>query len=245
MDLQIFAIAAFAVTFAGVSKGGFGGGTAFAASAILALVLEPAQAIGLMLPLLMIMDVGGIYPFWRKWDWGRAKLMMIGGLPGVAIGAFFYEVTDDDMLRLLIGLISLAFVAWHILPKTRVEQADFSKPVGLLAGLVSGFTSFVCHAGGPPASIYLLSQRLDKTQYHATMTLVFWLINAVKVIPYAFLGIFSAQTLMADIVLAPFALLGVWLGVRAHYLISEVMFFRLTYVLLTLTGLKLISDALT
>ena len=40
-------------------------------------------------------------------------------------------------------------------------------------------------------------------------------------------------------------LLGTWLGIKAHHLVPERAFFLITYVLLTVTGLKLISDALT
>lgn len=245
MDLQFYAVAAFSVTFAGFAKGGFGGGPAFVASAILALVTTPTQAIGLMLPLLMLMDVATVRPFWKKWDLRRARIMIIGGLPGVLLGSVFYRMTDDDMLRLLIGLVALLFVAWQLLPKSSVREANFSQPVGFLAGVVSGFTSFISHAGGPPAAMYLLSQKLDKTAYHATMTLVFWVINAAKVIPYAVLGIFTTETLLADVILAPFAIFGVWLGVRAHHIIPDPIFFRLIYIVLSLTGAKLVFDALT
>ena len=46
------------------------------------------------------------------------------------------------------------------------------------------------------------------------------------------------------LVLSPFALLGVWIGVKAHYMISEKLFFAFTYILLTLTGLRLIWVAI-
>lgn len=116
---------------------------------------------------------------------------------------------------------------------------------GALAGAVTGFTSFVSHAGGPPAAVWLLSRRLDKTTYQATTVILFWIINIVKFVPYAFLGIFTAQTLLADLILAPFAVLGAWLGVRAHRIVPERAFFALTYVLLLVTGTKLIWDGLT
>ena len=116
---------------------------------------------------------------------------------------------------------------------------------GLTAGLVAGFTSFVSHAGGPPAAVYLLSQRLSKTEFQASTVLVFWVINVAKFIPYAFLGLFTWHTALADLLLAPFAILGAWLGVRAHWMMSERLFFGIAYVLLTLTGTKLIWDALT
>ena len=95
------------------------------------------------------------------------------------------------------------------------------------------------------AAVYLLSRRVGKTPFQATTVLIFWLINIVKFVPYATLGMFTLDTLKVDLVLAPFALLGAWLGVKAHHRISERSFFAITYVLLTLTGSKLIWDALT
>ncbi|GAA6209552.1 sulfite exporter TauE/SafE family protein [Cognatishimia sp. WU-CL00825] len=245
METEIFVVAAIAVLFAGISKGGFGGSVAFVSSAILAIVMKPSDAVGLMLPLLMLMDVGTLRPFWKQWDSTQAKILILGGLPGLLLGAALFTVIDDDMLRLLLGVISLAFVLWRIWPRTVVSDVTFSSRTGFLAGAVSGFTSFVSHAGGPPAAMYLLPQGLGKTRYHATVTLVFWVINALKFIPYAVLGIFTYQTLLADLFLAPIALLGVWIGVKAHHIIPEQLFFRVTYICLACTGAKLIWDALT
>ncbi|MEL6601265.1 MAG: sulfite exporter TauE/SafE family protein, partial [Pseudomonadota bacterium] len=59
------------------------------------------------------------------------------------------------------------------------------------------------------------------------------------------LGLFTGQTLVANLFLAPIAIAGTWLGVWAHRMIPETVFFAITYVLLTLTGTKLIFDALT
>jgi uncharacterized membrane protein YfcA len=111
--------------------------------------------------------------------------------------------------------------------------------------VVAGFTSFVSHAGGPPAAVHLLGQRLSKEQYQATTVIVFWWVNLVKFVPYAALGLFTSATLMANVVMIPFALLGVWIGVVLHHRIPALWFFRVTYVLLTLTGGKLVFDALT
>ena len=93
--------------------------------------------------------------------------------------------------------------------------------------------------------MYLLSRRIDKTQYQSTTVIVFWMLNIVKFVPYAFLGIFTVETLMLDLVLAPFAVLGALLGVKAHRIVPERLFFTITYVLLSVTGCKLIWDALT
>ena len=247
LDLNFFLIAGPAVVFAGVSKGGFGSGAAFAAASVLALVIEPGQALGVMLPLLMLIDASTLRPYWRKWSNRDALLLVLGGLPGVVLGAALYTVADADVFRLLIGVISIAFVGWRIaVARGVVRAASRALPVwaGALTGVVAGFTSFVSHAGGPPAAVYLLSQRLDKTQFQATTVLVFWLLNIAKFGLYAMLGMFTLQTATANLALAPFALLGAWLGVRAHRAVPERAFFALTYVLLTVTGTKLIWDAL-
>lgn len=248
MDATFFAIAAPAVLFAGISKGGFGSGAAFASSTILALILEPGQALALMLPLLMLIDVASLRPYWKTWNWPDARVMIIGALPGVLLGVALFRVADADLMRLLIGGISVLFVLWH-----GSQRRGWIRPfanrlpgwAGVAAGLVTGFTSFVSHAGGPPAAVYLLSQKLSKTQYQGTTVLLFWVVNIAKFVPYTVLGLFTLQTFTANLLLAPFALIGTWLGVRAHRVVPEPVFFAVTYVLLSVTGSKLIWDALT
>ncbi|KCV81616.1 hypothetical protein ATO10_11907 [Actibacterium atlanticum] len=248
MNMVFFALAIPAVIFAAVSKAGFGSGASFAATPILALILPPGPAIGVMLPLLMLMDMASLKPYWKKWDATQAKMLILGAVPGVALGALLYKSTNPDVFRLLIGLIAVGFVIYQMVLKSgllRLRSGGFSNPMGGVFGMVTGFTSFVSHAGGPPATIYLLASQPSKTTYQATTVIVFWAVNVMKFVPYAFLGIFTTQTLLADLVLAPFAVAGAWLGVKAHHLVPERAFFALTYVLLTLTGSKLIWDALT
>ncbi|WP_372988539.1 sulfite exporter TauE/SafE family protein [Sulfitobacter sp.] len=248
LDFWFFCIAGPAVLFAGVSKGGFGSGAAFASASILALVIEPGMALGIMLPLLMLIDVSTLKPYWGKWGATEVKLLVAGGIPGVIMGALLYKVASPDFFRLLIGGISVGFVFWQMgrhAGMIGTAKQGLPKSVGLFWGVVTGFTSFVSHAGGPPAAVYLLSRNLSKTQYQATTVLVFWTLNAVKFVPYAFLGIFTIETMTADLLLAPFAVAGAWIGVKAHRFISQRLFFGVTYTLLLLTGTKLIWDGLT
>lgn len=242
-SIWLFALAALAALFAGVSKGGFGSGAAFASSAVLALVMPPAAALGIMLPLLMLIDVTALPSYWRRWSWPDARLLILGGLPGVVLGALLFTVANDDVMRLLIGAVALTFVFWRLAPYTPSRHIDPGW-LGGVAGLVSGFTSFVSHAGGPSAAVYLLARGLDKTTYQSTTVLVFWALNVAKAVPYGFLGVFTAGTLLAGLWLAPFAIGGTFLGVWAHRIIPERLFFGVTYVMLTLTGAKLIWDAL-
>lgn len=247
LDATFFALAVPAVVFAGISKGGFGSGAAFAATPILALVIDPRLALGFMLPLLMLIDVATLRPYWKRWSGRDAGLLILGSLPGIVAGVALYRVADADVFRLLIGAVAVLFVLFQ-LGRGRGWIRPAARPAGTVAGLAAGmaggFTSFVSHAGGPPVAIYLLSRGLSKTAFQATTVLVFWAVNITKAVPYAVLGVFSAETLVANVLLAPVALLGAWLGVKAHHMVPERTFFAITYVLLTVTGAKLIWDAL-
>jgi len=248
LDFAFFAFAIPAVIFAGISKGGFGSGAAFVAAPLMALVVEPALALGIMLPLLMLIDLSVLRPYWGRWDLRGSWLVIAGGLPGVALGATLYQYASPDTFRILIGGISLAFVAWQLgqaWRKRRPERAPIGLAGGLVTGITAGFGSFISHAGGPPVAVYLLSRGFDKTTYQASSVLIFWAINIFKAVPYTFLGIFTWETLTVDLYLAPFTMIGVYIGVKAHWMLPERLFFSITYVLLVVTGSKLLWDGLT
>ena len=246
--VTLFLAAVPAVLIAGMSKGGFGSGAAFAGAVILALVVEPQTALAIMLPLLIVMDMTALSAFWGKWDKDAALALCLGAVPGCVLAALVFRSADPDVIRILIGTVALGFVAFQIARNRgllRVEGLPAGHVAGGLWGVVTGFTSFVSHAGGPPAAVYLLSRKIGKETYQATTVLVFWAINLMKLGPYAYLGAFSRETLKLDLILAPLAVAGILLGVWLHRRIPAVWFFRVTYVLLTVTGAKLIWDGVT
>ena len=247
-DFIFFVIAGAAMLFSGFSKAGFGSGASFAGAAVLATVVDPAVALGVTLPLFMLTDVVVLPSYWRKWSWQASKTVIIGGLPGVMGGVWLYKLADADMLRILLGIVSLGFVAWQSLRSLgffKPRDREYPALAGVFTGVLAGFTSFVSHAGGPPVAVYLLSQGMRKTTYQASTVLIFTLINIFKFVPYAFLGIFTFETLWLDFYLAPFVLIGALLGVKAHFWVPENLCFGLTYIMLTLTGTKLLWDGLT
>jgi uncharacterized membrane protein YfcA len=244
----VFSFTVPAVIFAGISKAGFGSSVAFASASILAVFMEPAVALGVMLPLLMLIDVASLPSYWRKWDWSASWVLLLGAVPGTVLGAWFFAVADPDLIRVIIGLVAVMFVLWQT-AQSRGWLAPPKREMGVMSGMVAGvalgFTSFISHAGGPVAAVFLLGRGLSKTAFQATTVLVFWAVNLFKSGFYLGLGVFTRETLMLDVLLVPFAILGTWLGIRAHHFVSERTFFRVTYVALSITGGKLIWDGLT
>jgi len=109
---------------------------------------------------------------------------------------------------------------------------------------VSGFTSFVAHAGGPPLSVYLLPQNMDKTLFVGTTVIYFAFVNYLKLVPYSLLGQFSGENLLTSLILSPLAPLGMWLGIWLHRRIDERLFYQTVYLMLAVVGLKLLYDGL-
>ena len=248
LDAAFFALAVPAVLLAAVSKGGFGSGASFVATPILALTMDPRLALGFLLPLLIVMDIATLRPFWRLWDSREAVVLIASGVPGILVGVALFSVANADVFRFLIGVVALGFVGYQLAQSRgwiRVGRRRVGPAAGLVTGLVAGFTSFVSHAGGPAVAVYLLSKGVSKTVYQATTVIVFAALNVMKAAPYAMLGAFTPETLWANLLMVPVALIGTWAGVKAHWMVPDRWFFAITYVLLTLAGTKLIWDALT
>lgn len=243
-DFTIFAAGAVAVMIAGLSKGGFGGGLGFIATPLLALAATPAHAAAIMLPVLILIDQVGMASYWRKWRWAVVWPALAAGAFGIGAGALVFGSISADALRLGLGVIALGFLVFHLAQRWgwRPRSAGPRARRAGIWGAAAGFTSTISHAGGPPITIYLLGERLDKTTFQASTVLIFWALNLMKLGPYAALGALDLSSLATSLTLAPAAVIGVLIGVWAHKRVSERLFFAAMVSLLGLTGLKLVWD---
>ena len=165
---------------------------------------------------------------------------------GILIGTATFSYVDENSVRLLLGAITLVF-SLNFFFKTSNTGAP-KKPnwiIGVLAGVISGFTSFVAHAGGPPIKFYLLPQKMDKTLFVGTSIVFFFVVNLIKLFPYALLGQFSIENLVVSAALLPLAPLGIWIGLKLHGIVSQELFYWISYVMMMAAGCKLTWDGLT
>ena len=72
----------------------------------------------------------------------------------------------------------------------------------------------------------------------------YFIINYVKLIPYALLGQLSFGNLTTSAVLLPIAPLAMLSGIWLHKRVSDRMFYVICYGLLLVTGLKLLYDGI-
>ena len=234
-----------AVIITGISKGGFAGGLGVVAVPMMALVIPAPQAAAIMLPILCTMDLFGWWAYRNDGDRGLMLRLVPGALLGIGIGWLLFRHLNEHWFELLIGVVALGFAVQRLAGWATARTSPVPEPVraGFWSSL-SGFTSFIAHAGGPPIMIYLLPKQLDKTRLVATLTLLFAMINYTKLLPYAQLGQLDATNLGTALLLAPLAPLGVYLGTWMHQRVSEALFYRLSYYFLLATGAKLLWDGL-
>lgn len=243
-DPWFYAAALVAVLVLGIAKGGLAGGIGLIAVPLMSLTIEPARAAAILLPILMLMDLTALRPWWGRWDGHNLRTTAPGAVLGTAVGFVSFHRLSPDALRVMVGCIAFVFsLRWWL-----VREPGPPRPAGYLRGsfwsTLAGFTSFSVHAGGPPLHIYLLSQRLDKATFQATTVAFFFALNWLKLGPYAWLGQLDASNLATSLVLAPLAPVGIALGAWLHDRIDERVFFRIVYASLLVLGAKLIHDGL-
>ena len=242
-DGLFYAVAIPAVVLMGLSKSGFGAGFGALAVPLMALVVPVPVAAAIMLPLLAIMDAMGLAALIRERDRDLIRLLLPAGLLGTVIGTLLFGVLSAQVVAGIVGVITLAFLAVRLLFPPRADAPPPPRWVGFALGATSGFTSFVAHAGGPPVSFYLLPQKLSPLRFTATTSVFFAAVNASKWIPYAFLGLIDTRNLLTSLTLAPFAPVGVWLGLKVVRRIDTTWFYRLFHLGMAATGVKLVWDA--
>lgn len=237
------AVAAF-----GLSKGGFVG-LAVLGLPVFALALPPLTAAAIMLPVLMAQDIVTIWAFRKNIDRRSFVVLLIGCLIGTAIGAATVTSISDAGLKLMVGIIALAFALnWWVLRLRGVAEAPpYRAPdaAGVFWGIWCGVTSFVAHAGAPPAQVYLMPQRLAPAVFAGTLGWLFFVVNIVKLWTYLQLGLITRETLIGSAALLPFAIAGNMFGIWLVRRITVARFYPLIYGMLLLVGLKLTWDGIT
>jgi uncharacterized membrane protein YfcA len=241
-DPWFYAAAIPAILLVGISKGGFGSGAGIFATPLMALTVPIPQAAAIMLPILIVMDAVGLWAYRGTYSRENLRCMLAGGILGIALGALTFRYLSDAWIRVILGGMSLAFVLQRFALRGTDTRTLPSLPRGLFWSTLSGVTSTIAHAGGPPLSVYLLPQRLDKAVLVGTTVIFFAVINVVKVVPYTWLTLFDARNLMTSLALAPLAPVGIWVGFTVMRRIREAVFYRICYAILFVVGLRLLQE---
>lgn len=247
-DPFFYAVAVPAIIFVGLSKGGLGGAFALFGVPLMALAISPIQAAAILLPILVLMDMVGLWTWRGERDLTTLKIMLPGAVLGIGIGWLTAAYVTEALIRLMVGLVALWFTINYFAQRLREMRKD-ERPArphdavrGTIWGALAGFTSFVSHAGGPPYQIYTLPLKQDPRTYTGTSVRFFAVVNAIKLVPYFALGQFDATNLSTSLALAPIAPFAILAGAWIVRRLDTRVFYPLMYAMIFVTALKLIHD---
>ena len=239
----LFYLAAIpAILLIGISKSGFGSGFGGLAVPLIALTVTVPEEAAVLMPLLFVLDLLALRAYREAYDKALLKSLLPWSILGVLVGFLLFKYLNSHLVEGVVGLFALAFVAQRLLFPPSPQGVVLPGWIGATLTTMSGFTSFIAHAGGPPLNAYVLPMRLAPLTYAATMAVLFFWVNLSKWVPYAYLGLFDMRGFFTALVLMPFTPIGIWIGVRLARRMSPRLFYACVQVGLTLTGFKLVFD---
>lgn len=241
LTTPVWAAVGLAAFLIGLSKGGLGGGLGPAITILVALVVPPRTAVGVLLPLLMLGDTVALWVHRHDWDRAAIRRMLPAAALGVALASVFLRQTSDRGIEIFLAVLSLAFVVYRLAePKLRRARLPAGMGLAVAAGATSGVTSAVAHAGGPPVAMYLLAAHTPPVAFVATSAIFFFVVNWLKVPGYLAAGLLDWQTLRVvplALLIPPGVVTGRWLVER----VSPRVFERIVLVLLVVGAIYLLS----
>jgi len=243
-DPCFYILAIPAVLLYGMAKGGLGPAVGAIVVPAMSLVINPVQAAAILLPILCVMDIFAVWSFRKTFDIHHLKILIPAGIAGIVIASLLMGHLPPNAIRMIIGIIAVAFCLNYWFGGKIREKKKGGRLSGYLWGTVSGFTSTQIHAGGPPVSIYLLPQNLDRVVLMGTLAIFFATMNYLKLIPYTLMGAIDESNILTSVILMPLAPVGVKLGYLILNRVSQKTIYSFLYVALFLSGLKLLYDGL-
>jgi uncharacterized membrane protein YfcA len=142
--------------------------------------------------------------------WKRVFPILIGLLPGVAVGAFALTSLQPSWIKFATYTV--------ILPLILLQAAGWRRPiqsrwlVGLPFGTVLGVLYSVTTISGPPLAMLFNNQGLVKDEFRAGLALVRVVESSVTAIAYYQLGLYVTESMGLLLVFIPCAAVGIPLG---------------------------------
>ena len=229
-------VLALAGLLIGIMKAGFGGGVGVVVTPLLALVIPAKLALGVMLPLSLAADLIAIRYYW-KYRVSRVVGSLIPGMAvGVLVGWILLDAIPDIWFRRVLGGLACVFGLLQAL-KDRLPRVPSVSAVA--AAVALGVVSVLTHSGGIIMMLYLIPRGLSGRAFVATAVLVGLVLNSMKSLAYAHLGLLGPEVWRMDLFMLPTLAMGVGLGILMNRGLPVVWFNRAILALVLVIGVRL------
>ncbi len=181
-------------------------------------------------------------PMWKEINWKEMWKMTGIMLIGVIAGMWVFETVNMSFLLILyavvvfgIGVKKMFFPSNGNLPKS--IQYTCLGAAGIMQGL------FI--SGGSFLVVYALERLKEKSEFRATLSAVWTLLNTYIIATYVFNGILTPPVLkLTGIVIIP-ELIAIFLAGKFTKKLNQTMFLKVTYAILIVSGIVLFINSMT
>jgi uncharacterized membrane protein YfcA len=143
--------------------------------------------------------------------WRRTLPILLGLVPGVVVGSVLLSTINAGSIRVLTYVLLLPLILLQAAGFRRYIHAERSVGVPLGAGI--GLLYAVTTISGPPLALMLNNQGFARQDFRASLAIVRIAESSLTAVAYAFLGLYTVQTLSLLGLIVPSVLIGVPLGV--------------------------------
>jgi uncharacterized protein len=241
-NLVPLTIAMAIIVFAGFTQGLTSFGFALIAMPFLSQIIPLNQAVPIVVFLSLCTNLLVIANCYRFIKIKRIWIMVVSSLIAAPFGAWLLVYVDADILKLVTGLIIIAFALALLFGKSfpiRDERLAFI-PVGLLSGLLNGSISM----SGPPVALFLSNQNTDKGTFRANITFYAIILNIITLFTFFLNHLITKEVAAYGVNLVPAMLVGVFLGIIATRKLDERVFKNVALMLIILSGIWTVFNAL-
>ncbi len=164
-----------------------------------------------------------------------AALVLVGSIPG----ALLLKNMDVKVIKLIFGLIVIFMGTEILLQEYKRKVVHSSKTILAIIGLFAGVACGLFGVGALLA-VYVSRVTENSDSFKANISAVFIVENSFRIIFYFVLGLLTLNTLKSALLLTPFALLGLFTGMKFINYLDEKLVRKFTSVMLVLSGIALI-----
>lgn len=166
-----------------------------------------------------------------------AALVLVGSVPGI----WFLKNADTGIIKVVFGFVIVLVGAEMLLREWKRKSAKESKIVlgviGILSGILCGL-----YGVGALLGAYIGRVTEDTKAFKANICVVFLVENTFRVILYAVFGIITLDIVKQAVLLVPFMLLGLFLGMKSSRVLDDKLVKKLVIVMLIVSGVALIVN---
>jgi uncharacterized membrane protein YfcA len=237
---HLFAVI-YGVVFVGFALRGFTGfGAALAIVPLMALFMPLKQVVMVMAILSLVNGTWLALAAWRHVHWRELGALLVGGLPGTAIGVWVLHDWRPPLLQALLGGV-VVFLGCLLILRSGIEARRTISPLAAPgAGWAAGVMGGLYGAMGPPLAFYLSGRALERNAVRATILLFFVVGDCLRLGAYEASGELSHRLWLTGLCLLPASTLGAAAGAFIHRRGDERLFRRVVGAVLTGLGLLLL-----